>query len=435
MQVSVENSGTLERKMTVQVPAERLEQEVDNRLKNMARTVRIAGFRPGKVPYKVVQQRYGKQVQLEVANELMSSTFQEALNQEGLRPAGGPKKIEPKAIERGEALEYTAVFEVYPEFSPAPLDDVEIEKPVTEINEQDVDSMLDKLRKQRATWETVDRAAAQGDQVVVDFKGTIDGEAFDGGEGTDMTVEIGSGRMIAGFEEGLIGLKAGDEKVLDLTFPEDYHSEALAGKSVKFEVKVKQVSESKMPEIDEDFAASLGVAEGGVEALRAEVQRNMERELDNALKAVIKDRAFEALLQKNEIEVPESLIEEEVDRLSQEMQMQMGQNQNINLPRELFHDKAKRRVMLGLIIGEVVKANNIQVDQDRMRSLIENIAASYENPDEVVQWYYGNQEAMASAQTLVLEDQVVDWIMEQAKVVEKPCAFDELIELRQAASN
>lgn len=434
MQVSVENSGPLERRMTVEVPAERLDQEIENRLKSMARTVRIAGFRPGKVPFKVVRQRYGRQVQMEVASELMNSSFQEALNQEGLRPAGGPR-IEPGEIEPGRNLEFTAVFEVYPEFSLAPLEDIEIEKPVTEITDADIDAMLDKLRRQRATWEPVERGAEQGDQVVVDFKGTLDGEPFEGGEGSDMTVELGSGRMIAGFEEGLVGLSPGDEKQLDLTFPEDYHSEALAGKAVKFDVRVKQVSASKLPGIDEEFAASLGVTEGGVEALREEVRKNMERELENARKAVLKDRAFEALIEKNPIEVPAALIEEEVDRLAQDMQNQLGQNQNLNLPRELFQDKARRRVLLGLLIGEVVKANNIQVDQDRMRTLVENIAAGYEDPEEVLKWYYGNQEAMASVQTLVLEEQVMDWILDQAKITEKPYTFEELIELRQAASS
>ncbi|RRQ20831.1 trigger factor [Thiohalobacter thiocyanaticus] len=434
MQVSVENSGPLERRMTVEVPAERLDQEVENRLKSMARTARIAGFRPGKVPFKVVRQRYGRQVQMEVASELMNSSFQEALNQEGLRPAGGPR-IEPGEIEPGRNLEFTAVFEVYPEFSLAPLEDIEIEKPVTEISDADIDAMLDKLRRQRATWEPVERGAEQGDQVVVDFKGTLDGEPFEGGEGSDMTVELGSGRMIAGFEEGLVGLSPGDEKQLDLTFPEDYHSEALAGKAVKFDVKVKQVSASKLPGIDEDFAASLGVTEGGIEALREEVRKNMERELENARKAVLKDRAFEALIEKNPIEVPAALVEEEVDRLAQDMQNQLGQNQNLNLPRELFQDKARRRVLLGLLIGEVVKANNIQVDQDRMRTLVENIAAGYEDPEEVLKWYYGNQEAMASVQTLVLEEQVMDWILDQAKITEKPYTFEELIELRQAANS
>lgn len=434
MQVSVENSGPLERRMTVEVPAERLDQEVENRLKSMARTARIAGFRPGKVPFKVVRQRYGRQVQMEVASELMNSSFQEALNQEGLRPAGGPR-IEPGEIEPGRNLEFTAVFEVYPEFSLAPLEDIEIEKPVTEISDADIDAMLDKLRRQRATWEPVERGAEQGDQVVVDFKGTLDGEPFEGGEGSDMTVELGSGRMIAGFEEGMVGLSPGEEKQLDLTFPEDYHSEALAGKAVKFDVKVKQVSASKLPGIDEDFAVSLGVTEGGIEALREEVRKNMERELENARKAVLKDRAFEALIEKNPIEVPAALVEEEVDRLAQDMQNQLGQNQNLNLPRELFQDKARRRVLLGLLIGEVVKANNIQVDQDRMRTLVENIAAGYEDPEEVLKWYYGNQEAMASVQTLVLEEQVMDWILDQAKITEKPYTFEELIELRQAANS
>ncbi|HEB98111.1 MAG TPA: trigger factor [Thiotrichales bacterium] len=435
MQVSVETTNGLERRMTIQLPAERVDQEIDSRLKSLARSVRLDGFRPGKVPLRVVRQRYGKQIEEEVAGELMNSSFQEALLQENLRPAGTPR-FEPKPIQSGAGFEFVAVFEVFPEFEPATLEGVEIEKPVAEVTEQDIDNMIDKLRQQRATWEVVDRPAEQGDQVTLDYKGTIEGQPFDGGEGHGMKVEIGSGRMIDGFEEGLIGAKAGEERTLDLQFPEDYSEKELAGKPVRFEVKVTEVAAPKLPELDEEFARSLGVQEGGIEALRAEVRKNMERELEASLKAVLKDRAFGTLMEINDIEVPASMVDEEIERLASDLHQQIGGNtQGLNLPRELFEDKARRRVALGLLISEIVKRHGIQVDPERVRTTIETIAAGYEQPEEVVKWYYENQDALNSAQTLVLEDQVVEWILDQAKVSEKSYSFDEVIELRQAANS
>lgn len=432
MQVSVETTGTLGRRMTVQVPAERIDQEVDNRLKSLARTARISGFRPGKVPFKIVQQRYGQQVHLEVAGDVMSSSLHEALSQQNLRPAGQPK-LEPRTVEQGKALEFIAEFEVYPEFEPASVADVQIEKPVVTIGEQDIDAMLEKLRQQRASWETVDRAAAKGDQVNVDFAGTIDGAGFAGGSGQGMTLEIGAGRLIEGFEDRLIGARAGDEVTMDLRFPDDYHSAEVAGKPVQFKVKINKVSALKLPEVDDEFAKSLGV-EGGVGALREEVARNMGRELEQMVTAVVKERAFSQLLERNTIDVPAALVDEEVERLMRESHQQMGGAQGMNLPRSLFEKQAHRRVALGLIIGEIIKRNGIQVDPERVRRLIEGIAASYENPDEVVKWYYENREAMGSAQSLALEEQVVEWLLGQAKVVEKSCTFDELTEIRKTLS-
>ncbi|MDV3238712.1 MAG: trigger factor [Gammaproteobacteria bacterium] len=432
MQVSVETTGTLGRRMTVQVPAERIDQEVDNRLKSLARTARISGFRPGKVPFKIVQQRYGQQVHLEVAGDVMSSSLHEALSQQNLRPAGQPK-LEPRTVEQGKALEFIAEFEVYPEFEPASVADVQIEKPVVTIGDQDIDAMLDKLRQQRASWETVDRAAAKGDQVNVDFAGTIDGAGFAGGSGQGMTLEIGAGRLIEGFEDRLIGARAGDEVTMDLRFPDDYHSAEVAGKPVQFKVKVNKVLALRLPEVDDAFAKSLGV-EGGVDALREEVARNMGRELEQMVTAVVKERAFSQLLERNTIDVPAALVDEEVERLMRESHQQMGGAQGMNLPRSLFEKQAHRRVALGLIIGEIIKRNGIQVDPERVRRLIEGIAASYENPDEVVKWYYENREAMGSAQSLALEEQVVEWLLGQAKVVEKSCTFDELTEIRKTLS-
>lgn len=430
MQVSVEATGTLGRKMIVQVPAERIDEEVQNRLKSLSRNARIAGFRPGKVPFKVVQQRYGRQVHLEVAGDVMSSTLQEALKQQNLRPAGEPK-LEPRTVEAGKALEYIAVFDVYPEFEPVTLASVKLEKPVANVTGQDMDNMLEKLRQQRAGWEPVERAAQQGDQVKVDFTGTIDGAEFPGGSGSGMPVEIGSKRLIDGFEEKLIGASAGAEITLDLRFPDDYHSTEVAGKPVQFKVKILQVNGLKLPEIDDAFAQSLGVE--SVTALRDEIGKNMRRELDQMIQSIIKDRAFEQLLARNSsLEVPASLVDEEIDRLANESYQQLGGNsQGVKLPRHLFEDRARRRVTLGLIIGELIKRNGIQVDPARVRRTVETLAASYENPEEVVKWYYENRDALASAQSLVLEEQVVEWLLGQAQVEATTCTFDELTEIRK----
>lgn len=429
MQVSVETTGTLGRRMTVQIPAERIDQEVESRLKSLSRSARVAGFRPGKVPMKVVQQRYGRQVHLEVAGDVMSSTLQEALSQQNLRPAGEPK-LEPRTVEQGKALEYVAVFDVFPEFEPVSLSGIKLEKPMASIAEQDIAGMLGKLRLQRASWEQVARAAQKGDQVTVDFTGTIEGAEFPGGSGSGMKLEIGSNRLIDGFEEKLIGLKAGEEATLDLRFPDDYHSTDVAGKPVQFKVKVTSVDAQVLPEIDDAFAKSLGVDSAA--ALRDEVAKNMGRELEQMVIAVVKERAFNELLGRNKIEIPETLLNEEIDRLANESHEQLGgSKQGVKLPRHLFEDRARRRVSLGLIIGEIIKRNNIQVDPERVRRTVESLAASYENPDEVVKWYYENREAMTSAQSLVLEEQVVEWILSQAQVEEKTYTFDELTEIRK----
>lgn len=433
MQVSVETMGTLGRRMTVQVPAERIDHEVESRLKSLSRSARVAGFRPGKVPFKVIQQRYGRQVHLEVAGDVMGSTLQEALSQQNLRPAGEPK-LEPRTVEPGKALEYVAVFDVFPEFEPASLVGVKIEKPVAEISTRDIDSMLEKLRQQRATWQTAERAARQGDQLTVDFTGTIDGAEFAGGSGTGMQVEIGGKRLIAGFEEKLVGSSAGDEVTMDLRFPDDYHSAEVAGKPVHFKVKVIRVAEPALPEVDDAFAKSLGVDSAA--ALREEVAKNMGRELEQMVQSVTKDRAFEQLLARNSsLEVPASLVDEEIDRLANETQQQIGASAQGKLPRNLFEARARRRVTLGLIIGEIIKRNGIQVDPERVRRTVETLAASYENPAEVVKWYYENREALASAQSLVLEEQVVEWLLAQAQVEDKTCSFDELTEIRKALNS
>ena len=431
MQVSIESTGALGRRMTVQVPAERIDQEVESRLKSLARSARIDGFRPGKVPVSVVHQKFGRQVRQEVANEVMNATLREALAQENLRPAGEPA-VEPRVADAGQALEFTATFEIFPEFEPVVASDQAIEKPLVEIRDKDIDAMLSKLQKQRMTWEKVDRAAAQGDRVTIDFEGAVKGESFDGGQGRGVELEIGSGKLIDGFEEGLVGATGGEERVLDLQFPDDYRNESIAGRPVQFKVIIRCVEEARLPPLDDDFARAFGVPDGGIDALREEVRGNMQRELDQAITATVKDRVFDLLLESNPVAVPSALLTQEVDRLQNETSEQIGNRKGMSLPRDLFEAQAKRRVTLGLIIGEIVRRNNIQVDPDRVRRTVETFAASYENPDEVVRWYYENQGALSTAQSVALEEQVMEWILGQIAVEEKPMDFEELMQLRQS---
>ncbi len=422
MQVSVENTGGLERRMTVQVPAERVDQEVGSRLQSMSKSVRLDGFRPGKVPLGVVEKKFGKQVRLEVMNQVIHSTLQEALTQENLRPAGEPK-IEPNESQPGEVLEYVATFEVFPELAGAIDDNFTITRPVVKVTDTEIDAMLEKLRKQRATWTEVERDARLDDQVVIDFEGRINGEPFSGNKGERMPLELGSNSMIPGFEEQLVGVSSGAEKTLRITFPEDYPSAEVAGKDAEFNIKVHGVSEMVLPELDDDFARAFGVADRGMGGLREEVTSNMQRELKQLLKGNLKDQVFSGLLEKNQVEVPRSLIENEIVQLRSQQDYQ-------GLDTDALQNMAERRVKLGVLISEVVKQNQIQIDPDGVREAVETIASSYEKPEEVIQWYYGNQEMLAGIQSAVLEDQVVDWLIENGglKVVEKQTSFDELVE-------
>ncbi len=426
MQVSVEAGEGLERRMTVEVPAEQVDKEVEKRLKNIARTARMDGFRPGKVPMSIVRRRYGGEVRQEVFGELVQSTFYDAAAKEALKPAGLPR-IEPLEEEdAGGAFRYTAVFEVMPEITLASLDDVVIKKPVAEVTDSDVDDMLERLRKQRATWKEVDRPAREGDEVTIGFKGTVEGEPFEGGEAEDYSTVLGSGAMIEGFEDGLVGASAGETRTLELTFPEDYPVEDLAGKPVVFEVTVNKVSEQVLPEVDDTFAESFGVAEGGVEKLRDDVRNNMERELADRIKGRIKSQVMDALLAAHPIDVPAALIDEEVESLRKQTRQRLGGNANFELPREMFEEEAKRRVTLGLVIAEVVKAGNIELDADRVRKMVEDFAASYEDPEEVVNYYYGSRDRLAGVESVVLEDQAVDWVLDHVKVEEEPSDFSSL---------
>lgn len=429
MQVSIETTTGLERRLTIGVPADNVDAEVEKRLKEASRTVRIDGFRPGKVPLKVVKKRYGEGVRQEVLGEVMSKAFYDAVTEKELKPAGQPA-IEPKVNEEGKDFEFVATFEVYPEIELADLSALEVTKLNAEVTDADVDNMVEVLQKQQATWEAAEKAAAEGDQVNIDFEGFKDGEAFEGGtaEGTDL--ELGSNRMIPGFEDGLVGLKAGDEKTLELTFPEDYHSEELKGAAVEFKVKVNSVSERKLPGLNDEFYEKFGI-EGGKEGFLKDIRSNMERELKQAAKNKVKSQVMDGLIEANKVDVPAALAANEINVLRQQAMQQFGgASANLDasiLPDELFKEQAERRVALGLLMSEFVQANKLTADKDKVKETIDEFASTYHDPEEVVNYYYSNEEQLAAVESLVLEDQVVEKILESAKVTEKSSTYDEVL--------
>ena len=423
MQVSVEAGEGLERKLTIQVPAETVEMEVNNRLNSIKNTVKMDGFRPGKVPLKVVKQKYSGTVLQEVAGELMQSTFREALAQENLNPAGDPV-IDAQDLVLGQVMEYTATFEVYPEVALAPIAGLAVEKIEASVETGDVDNMIDILRKQKMDWTEVDRASADGDRISIDFVGTVDGEKFDGGSANDMPMVLGAGQMIPGFEEKLTGLKASDETTFKVPFPEDYAAKELAGKEAEFAVTVKKVEEPKLPEIDEEFAKAFGVESGDVEQLKKDINANMERELNRKLRSVLKGNVMDALINANTIDVPAAVVKEEAETLKKQTEIQTPGS---TLTVDAFMDDAKRRVQLGMILAEVAKTSSLNIDADMVKERIEEMAQDYDDPDEFIRYYMGNQELLSGVQTLVMEDKVVDWIAEQASVSVKNSTFDEVM--------
>lgn len=430
MQVSVETTSGLERRMTVQIPKDKLDQQVQAKLKQLASRVKIQGFRPGKVPMNVVKQRYGGQVEQEVMGELIQSSYMEALDQEKLRPAGMPQ-IQP--VEGGDEsgeVSYTATFEVYPEITIQNLDSINVEKPALEISEQDIDEMLETIRGQRKEWKEADKAAEDGDRVVIDFEGFIDGEAFEGGTAKEYPLELGAKRMIPGFEDQLEGIKAGEERTLKLQFPAEYHSKDLAGKDVEFKVMAQKVERSELPELNDELAKSFGVAEGGLQAFREQVKANMEREAEQKIRTQVKQQVLDGILEKNPVELPKVLIDSEVNGLIQQQRQALGMteaNQAQDIDPKLFEDQARRRVALGLILSELVKQNDLKVEPANLRKTIENIAASYEHPEEVVKYYYGDKERLSEIENLALEDEAIDWVITQALVTDKKVTFNELM--------
>ena len=426
MQVSLETGEGLERKLTIQVPAETVDKEVDDRLKSMTSRVKIDGFRPGKVPLKVVKQQYGNQIHQEVIGEMMQNTFRDAVVQKDLKLAGEPS-IEPTNITLGETLEYIATFEVYPEVEIKNVSDLEVERTLAEVEQADIDKMIDTLRKQRATYDNVDRAAQNDDQVTVSFVGSIDGEKFEGGSADNIPLVLGSSSMIPGFEEQLVGKSVDDEVTVKVSFPDDYHVENLKGKPAEFVTKIISIAEAKTPELDDDFAKSFGVEEGGIDKLRSDILDNMTRELKEKVNIALKNNVMQALLDANNVLVPKSLIDAECGNLQQRMSEAGELQGGMSIPKEMFENEAKRRVGLGLLIGELVKVSEVKVDHDKVADKIKSIAATYEDPQEVIDHYSNNPQLKAGIESLVIEEMIVDWVLDQAKITDINSSFDEMM--------
>ena len=415
MQVSVETTSTIERVLTISVPAARIEEKVSAEVAKTAKTVRIDGFRKGKVPVSVVKKRYGQGIRLEAVEQIMRDAYVEAVQKEELQPAGMPS-IEPKKMEEGADLEFVAKVEVYPTIELNDLTKVSAERVLSEVTDADLDTMLETLRKQNADWNAVEREAADGDQVVIDFVGYLGDEAFEGGAAEGHKLVLGSGTMIPGFEDGILGTKAGEEKTISVTFPEDYQAENLKGQEASFKITVTEVAE-------------FGLAEGTLDALRAEVRKNMERELNQAVKGKLKTGLFDSLVELNPIEVPQTVVDQEIDVLRKQAAQQFGGEgfDASQLPGELFQEEASKRAKLGLLISEVVKVNDIKVEDDRVRAFLEDMAQAYQEPQQVIDFYLKNKEQLSQVQSAVLEEQVVDKLLESAQVTEVTLGYEDAI--------
>ncbi|WP_289991577.1 trigger factor [Photorhabdus laumondii] len=434
MQVSVETTQGFGRRVTITVPAADVEKAVSSELVNVAKKVRIDGFRKGKVPMNVVKQRYGASVIQDVLSDLMQRNFINAIIEQKINPAGAPSYA-PEQFKNGEDFTYSVEFEVYPEIELKDLESIEVEKPVVEVKDEDVDAMLETLRKQQANWKETEEAVGAEDRVTVDFNGSVDGEEFEGGKASDFVLAMGQGRMIPGFEEGIVGHKAGEEFTIDVNFPEDYHAENLKGKAAKFAITLKKVEQRELPEFNEEFIKRFGIADGTVDGLRAEVRKNMERELKNAVRNRIKSQVIDGLVKVNEIDVPAAVVDSEIDVLRRQSAQRFGGNekQALELPRELFEEQAKRRVVVGLLLGEVISSNELKADEERVKALIEEMASAYEAPQEVIEFYGKNQELMNNVRNVALEEQAVEVLLGKAKVSEKETTFNELMNQNQMA--
>lgn len=425
MMVTVESTSALERRMRVELPAERIEREVESRLKRVGRTAKIKGFRPGKIPPKVVKQHYGAQIRQEVLSDLMQKSYTDAVMQENLSPAGGPT-IEPVASENKTGFAYVATFEVLPEVSLSGLDNIKVERPDVEITDADTDAMIENLREQKASWKEVDRASADGDQVTVDFEGTLKGEPIQGGSGSEIPVILGQGQMLPDFEKGLTGVKAGDETSFKVKFPKDYHAEDLQGKKVDFAIRVHKVEEKELPPLDDSLAEAFGVTEGGLDQLRVEVGENMEREARQKIKNDIREQAMNALLDANPIDVPNALVKQETHSMQHEAMRRMGiEDHDQAPPEENFREAAVRRVRLGLLLRQYIAEQELTVDSDRVRAHLEEMCAGYENADDMVATYMSNPQVIQQIEPIVLEEQALERLIENGKEKIKKFGFKE----------
>jgi trigger factor len=433
MQFTVTTTAGLERRIEVEIPRTRVAGEVDRRLRDLSRTANVRGFRKGKVPLPVIKQQYGSQVHGDTVSELIRQSYSDAVTQEKLRPVGGPR-IEPIQITPDADLKFAAVFEVLPDVTVNAVAALEIDRPVAAIGESDIDAMLESMRRQRVTYAPVERAAGKGDRVLVDFAGRVDGVAFDGGTGTDMAVVIGKGQVIPDFETALAGMSKGETKTAPVRFPENYGAPNLAGKAAEFDLTVKSVEEEVLPVVDDAFADAFGMAEGGVAALREEVRKSMEREAAEATRNKLRTQVFDALQRDNQLELPLSLVEEQVQQLQLDLLQRMGRQDASQMPpREPFVEPARRRVKLGLLIGELVRRENLSVDRERVFARLEDLAASYPNPAEVKRSYLQSQDAMRQIETAVMEDLAVEWVLARARVTDRPTSFAELTGFAQPA--
>lgn len=433
MQVSVETTSGLQRQLTVTVPAERIDTDVEKQVVQQARTRRMDGFRPGKVPAKVIKRMYGDAIRYEVLNRVVQETFYEAVQQESLMPAGAPA-IEFKTDKEGEDFAYVATFDVYPEIELKDLAGVEVEKATASIKAADVKNMIDTLRKQQGTFKPTRGMVKEGFQVNIDFEGFVDGEAFEGGKAEGQDLVIGSGSMIPGFEDGIVGKKKGEEFDVEVTFPEEYQSEALAGKAATFKMKLNEVSKPELPELNEEFFAKFGVSSADEAEFKAEVEKNMAREMNHALKTKTKTAVFDALIAQNEIEAPAAMIDDEVNVLRQQAVQQFGGQAQIDpntLPKELFEEQAIRRVKIGLLVQEVIKAGNLEATDERVDAILADIAESYDDADEVISYYKGNEQMLNQIRSLALEDEVVDHLLASAKVKEVKVSYEEALKPAQ----
>ncbi len=439
MQVTSEAVSGVARRLTVSVPTRRVNEQFEARLKRSTKTVKINGFRPGKVPLNVVRREYGASIYNEVVNDVIRETVFEAIQQEKINAVGMPNidKVENKE----DALVFEATVEVYPEVD-VKFDGLDVERKTTEINDKDVDTMLENLQKQRASWAETKGMAKKDMQVTFDFEGTLDGEKFEGGSSEDFKLVLGSGRMIPGFEDGIIGMKKGEEKVIDVTFPEDYQAENLAGKAAQFKITVKLVEKQKLPEMDAEFLKIFGLTEEeGVEKLKADVRKNMEREVKNGLRNQVKSAAFDALVAANEVEIPASMLAQEIDRQRQQMIQQFTQQfgaqgaqafDSSMLPDDLFKEQAEKSVKLGILVSKLLADAKLEVDPARVEAYIDDMASSYEDPTEVIEYFKNDKQQRAQIEGVVLEDQVVDHILASAKVTETPVSYEELLKEQQA---
>lgn len=428
MQVSVETTQGLGRRVTITVPAADIQKAVDSELKKAAKTVRIDGFRKGHVPMSMVKQRYGMSVLNDVLGDLMQRNFINAIIENKVNPVGAPD-YKPEQYKEGEDFVYSVEFEVFPEIELKDLESIEVVKPIVTVKDEDVDNMLETLHKQQAEWKDKEGEVAAEDRVTVDFNGSIDGEEFEGGKAEDFVLAMGQGRMIPGFEEGLIGHKAGEEFTIDVTFPEDYHAENLKGKKAQFAINLKKVEERELPELTEEFIKRFGIADGSVDGLRAEVRKNMERELKNAIRTRVKSQVIDGLVKANEVDVPAAAVDSEIEVLQRQAAQRFGgdEKQALQLPRELFEEQAKRRVIVGLLLGEVINSNELKAEDERVKALIDEMASAYEDPSEVVEFYNKNEQLMNNIRNLALEEQAVEKILATAKVTEKETNFTELM--------